>query len=347
MYELNVEKVNLNRERDVKEVKKFLEKFELDLDKDVDYTVVIRVDDEIKATCSKSKSVFKCFAVDDDLRGEGVSAKLLNALNDKLFDEGKYHSFIFTKPKNVEIFSGLGYKLIEKGEKVALLENGIYNINSKLDKIMKEYNLDEIKSRAALVMNCNPFTLGHLYLIEKAASENEEVLVFIVEENKSLFPVEDRYNLVKKGCEHLKNVKVIKGTEYIISSATFPSYFLRKKDDILSAYTTLDATIFGKYFAKKFNIKKRYVGSEPYCEVTNAYNKTLKDVLPGFDVEVVEVERKTEKDSAISASRVRELIKSDNISEFNELIPKVTIEFLNSEKGKEIVENIKNSNSAH
>ncbi|MGL4730393.1 MAG: [citrate (pro-3S)-lyase] ligase [Clostridium sp.] len=347
MYGLNVESVNVQKNIYRQEVVEFLNRFDLDLDKDVDYTVVIRKDGVIKATCSKAKSVFKCFAVDDDLRGEGVSATLLNALNDKLFEEGKYHSFIFTKPKNVEIFSGLGYKLIEKVEKVALLENGMYNIKSSLKKIISKEEIDINKKRAALVVNCNPFTLGHLYLIEKAAKENEEVIVFVVEEDKSLFPFKVRYDLVKKGCSHLSNVKVVKGGEYIISSATFPSYFLRKEDDILKAYTTLDATIFGKYFCSELNINKRYVGEEPYCNVTKTYNETLKEVLPEFQAAVVEVQRKESDNMFISASRVRELIKKEAFLEIEKLVPKTTFEFLKSEEGAEIVEKIKNSNTPH
>ena len=99
MYNLNLEKINLNKDRDVLEVKDFLKKFNLDLDNDVDYTVVIRQEGEIKATCSKAKSVFKCFAVSEELRGEGVSAILLNGLNDRLFEENIYHSFIFYKAR--------------------------------------------------------------------------------------------------------------------------------------------------------------------------------------------------------------------------------------------------------
>ncbi|WP_010295120.1 [citrate (pro-3S)-lyase] ligase [Clostridium senegalense] len=347
MYNLNLEKVNIKKEIYREEVETFLNKFDLELDKDVDYTVVIRVDGEIKATCSKGGSIFKCFAVDDDLRGEGVSATLLNAVNDKLFEEGKYHSFIFTKPNNVAIFSGLGYKLIEEVEKVALLENGVYNINSCLNKIGDKYDLKNNIKKAALVMNCNPFTLGHLYLVEKAASENEEVIVFVVEEDKSLFPFKVRYDLVKKGCAHLKNVKVIPGGEYIISSATFPSYFIRKKDEVLKAYTNLDAKIFGKYFCKEFNINKRYVGEEPYCVVTKSYNDTLKEILPTFLTDVIEVKRKAEDEIPISASRVRELIREGKMDEIEKIVPKTTFEFLNSDDAIEIIEKIKNNNTPH
>ncbi|GAA0784308.1 [citrate (pro-3S)-lyase] ligase [Hathewaya limosa] len=347
MYEFCIEKVNLNNQEDVLEVKKFLSFFSLDLDKNIDYTLVIRQGEEIKGTCSKSGNVLKCFAISNELRGEGLSEKLITALNDKLFDEGIYHSFIFTKPENIPIFTGLNYKLVEQVNKVALLESGIYNIDKYLEKISQKYLLTEKKERASIVMNCNPFTLGHRYLIEQAAKESEEVLIFIVQEEKSLFPFKVRYNLVREGVKDLKNVKVIEGGEYIISSATFPTYFLREKNDILNAYTDLDSKIFLRYYCSKFNIVKRFVGEEPFCKVTEFYNKTLKENFKKFNKKLIIIERKAEDGEKISASRVRELLKQGRLKDTKNLLPMVTFKFLCSEEGKKIIEKIKDSNSLH
>lgn len=347
MYEFNVERINLKDENKVKEVKDFLHTFQLELDDNVDYTIVIRQKEEIKATCSKAKNVFKCFAVSEDLRGEGVSAMLMGAVSDKLFEEGTYHSFIFTKVGNVDIFASLGYKLIQEIENVALLESGVYDIKKYLENMKFEYNIDRSTEKSALVMNCNPFTLGHKYLIEEAAAKGKEVLVFIVEEDKSSFPFNYRYAMVKEGVSHLPNVKVIKGGEYIISQATFPSYFLRKEDERLKAYTTLDATIFGRYFCETLNITKRYIGEEPYCKVTNTYNDALKVILPRYGVEVVEVKRKALMGDIISASKVRKLIKEGKISEIENIVPSSTWEFLNTKEGKEIMGEIGLSESPH
>jgi [citrate (pro-3S)-lyase] ligase len=268
-------------------------------------------------------------------------------LSDKLFEEGIYHSFIFTKIENINIFTALGYELIHQVEKVALLESGIYDIKKYLENLQVDYNIDGVVSKSAIVMNCNPFTLGHRYLIEEAARQSTEVLVFIVEEDKSSFPFVYRYNMVKEGVSHLHNVKVIKGGEYIISEATFPTYFLRKKDEILKAYTTLDASIFGRYFCETLNITKRFIGEEPYCIVTNAYNDALKEILPTYGVEVVEVKRKAFMEDIISASKVRKLIKEGKISDIENIVPSSTWEFLNTVVGKEIMGRIKVSDSDH
>lgn len=344
---MNIDKITLNNPNEVKEVTDFLNNFALKYDNSVDYTIVARDNQQIIATASKDKNIVKCFAIDNKYQGEGLSTQLLTQLINRMFDEGYYHSLVFTKLDNKELFRGMGYKEVAHTDKVILMEMGNKNINKTLEKIIKKYEIDISKKRAMLVMNCNPFTLGHQYLVEKVASENEEVLLFVVEEDKSVFPFKIRYELVKKGTAHLSNVKVIEGTEYIISSATFPNYFLRKEDDSLIEYTKLDASVCGEKFGKILNINKRYVGEEPYCNVTNIYNNTLKDILPQYRIEVIIVPRKEIENKAISASYVRELLKSENFEEIKKIVPQTTYEFLLSPQGKEIGEKLKISNTPH
>ncbi|MCM1989694.1 [citrate (pro-3S)-lyase] ligase [Oceanirhabdus seepicola] len=346
MYDFVIEEININNVQQLGDVKEFLKNFQLEYEKNIDCTIVINQDGKIVGTCSKSGNILKCFAIDGGMRGMGLSSKLVTWMNNRLFDEGIYHSFIFTKPENIEIFTGVGYKLIKKVKEVALLETGVENISKHIKKIKEKYNL-EMNKKAAIVMNCNPFTWGHRYLIEKASLENEEVIVFIVQEDRSLFPFKYRYELVKEGVKDLKNVKVIPGGEYIISSATFPNYFLRKKDDVLRIFTELDASIFGEYFCSELAINKRYVGEEPFCDVTQAYNETLTFTLGKYNVEIEIVKRKEFQGKAISASQVREVIKNGEISSLKNLVPDVTMKFLLSSKGKEIMEKIRYSTSPH
>lgn len=340
MYIPEVQKVNLSSKEEVQEVGEFLRSFGLSFDKDIDYSLVVKNDNHIIASCSKTKNILKCFAVDNNYRGEGISSTLISQLINRLFEEGIFHSFIYTKPENITIFSNLNYKLIYEAKEAALLESGIYDINSYLDKLIKKYSISS-GEKAALVMNCNPFTLGHQYLIEKAALENAEVLIFVVEEEKSLFPFNIRYNLIKEGIKHLENVKVIPGGEYIISSATFPSYFLKEESSRLKAYTEIDANIFGKYFCKRLNINRRYVGNEPYCKVTNAYNEALETQLKKYGVELVILARKKYDGREISATSVRKLMQEGNYKELENILPKVTIDFLNTEEGNKIAKGTK------
>lgn len=345
MNDIVLEKINL-KGIEKKQVEEFLKSFGLVLDADVEYTAVAKKDDEIVGTCSYSGRVLKCFAVKEELQGEGIAAKLITHVTDKLFDMGIYETFIFTKPKNKGIFMGLGYNEVYSTKGVSLLEGGMANINKSINRMLKKSGLGNGK-KAGLVMNCNPFTLGHRYIIESAAADNEEVVVFIVEAEKSLFPFEVRLELVKQGTQYLKNVHVIPGGNYIISSNTFPSYFLRQEDERILEYTRLDAGIFGRYIAPVFNINRRYVGTEPYCKVTNSYNNALMEILPSCGVEVKLVERIVMNGAAVSASSVRELIKSDGWEEIKEIVPQATYDFLLSTEAEGIIKRIKCSDSRH
>ena len=70
-----------------------------------------------------------------------------------------------------------------------------------LEKTKKEGN-----KIAAIVMNANPFTLGHLHLVEKASKENDILHLFIVSEDKSIIPFNERKQLIMEGTSHLKNI---------------------------------------------------------------------------------------------------------------------------------------------
>ncbi|AKL96878.1 [citrate [pro-3S]-lyase] ligase CitC [Clostridium aceticum] len=345
MQDIFIEKIDLNSNQRL-EVEGFLSTFNLFFDNDIEYTIVAKTKDEILGTCSYAGKVLKCFAVKNGLQGEGIASKLVTHITNRLFDRGIYESFLFTEPKNLSIFKGLNYHEVHTVEEVSLLEGGMANVRRYTEKMYSNSGLAQEK-KAALVMNCNPFTLGHRYLIEKAARENKEVVVFIVEENRSLFPFEVRLDLVKRGTEDLKNIHVLPGGNYIISSTTFPSYFLRQEGDRLRAYTKLDAGIFGKYIAPVFNIEKRYIGTEPYCKVTSQYNEALLATLPQRGIEVVEVDRLNLQEKAVSASEVRRLIRKEDWYSIERLVHPVTYEFLRSEAAKPIIEKIKRSDSPH
>lgn len=344
---MNIETLSLSSKYQREELENFLNKFQLKLDKNLDYSLVIRNNDHIVATASKSKNIIKCFAIDESMRGEGVTNTLVTNLLNKSFDEGIFHSFVFTKPSNDDIFKGIGFKLISKTDKVSLLEIGLNSIDKTIKNIKSKLNWKENSNNGLLIMNCNPFTLGHQYLIEYAASKMDNILVLIVEEDKSSFTFKDRINLVKEGTKHLKNITVLPSSEYIISSATFPNYFLRKEDDSLEEFMKLDTKITGEHFCKKLNINTRFVGEEPYCEVTKKYNETMIKCFNNLNLKVDIIPRKKINNCAISASMVREFLKDENWNEIKNIVPTTTLSFLQSEKGKEIIERIKNSNSMH
>lgn len=179
-----------------------------------------------------------------------------------------------------------------------------------------------------VVVNCNPFTLGHRYLIEEAYRMTDFLYIFVVEEDLSDFSFQDRFQMVCLGTNDLRNVKVLPSGEYLGSKETFPQYF--KKDAVDEIRDTdYDAYIFADVIAKELGISVRFVGEEPFDKVTAAYNRTLKRILPAAGVEVVEIPRKEDVNGdIISASSVRKCIKDKDRERLHTLLPVSTIQYL-------------------
>lgn len=200
------------------------------------------------------------------------------------------------------------------------------------DDELKEYKqfLRENKQiiNGAIVMNCNPFTLGHQYLVEYASKMVDYLYIFVVEEDKSYFKFEDRIKLVQLGTAHLNNVKVLPSGKFIISSNTFSEYFDKAnlKETIID--TSLDVTIFAEQIAPVLDISVRFVGEEPLDPITSQYNMSMKEILPRYGIELREIPRKEFGEGVISASRVRKCLEESKWDEIEKLVPKTTYDFL-------------------
>lgn len=342
-----VREVNLKSAREVEAVRRFLADFALTFDAAVDYTVAFFQDEEMIAAGSLAGEVLRNIAVSPRLQGEGLTANVVSHLIREAGQRGIYHYFIYTKPSAAPMFTALGFKEIARVEPYAvLLESGLGSIDDYCREIAKKTEGLPGGERAALVVNCNPFTLGHKAVIAKAAKENKAVIVLVVSEDRSLFPFAVRCRLVQEGLAEFKNVLVLPGGKYIISSATFPGYFTRGQDTVI-AQTRLDATIFARYIAPALHVTKRYVGEEPYCETTCGYNEALADILPQYGVMLDVIPRVAVKGQVISASQVRQLIREDNWPAIKELVPATTYSYLISSEAKPVITAIKTTSSRH
>ncbi len=194
-------------------------------------------------------------------------------------------------------------------------------------------NMQSSEDAGAIVMNCNPFTLGHRYLIEQAAKQCEQLLIFVVQEDKSFFPYNDRIELVRQGVQDLPNVSVVGSGKFIISSLTFQSYFNKAALQDRTIDCSDDVTLFVNEIAPAANIKTRFVGEEPLDQVTNQYNRTLEKILPMHGIQFVEIPRITTGDNVISASRVRQLLHEKNWDEIKKYVPKTTLRYLEEKFG--------------
>ncbi len=192
----------------------------------------------------------------------------------------------------------------------------------------KRQPLPEGSVVGSIVMNCNPFTLGHRYLIEQAAAQCDLLYIFVVEENKSIFSFEDRFMLVQQGTADLENVIVMPSGSFMISTLTFPEYFNKDNPGAVQVDPSMDVEIFGKYIAPALGISVRFAGEEPLDMVTNRYNETMKRILPSYGITFNVIPRKESDGKVISASRVRECLKQKDFIEINNLVPDTTFRYL-------------------
>jgi len=318
-------------------------------DRNLDYTCAAYDSDyNIIGTGSCFGNTLRCLAVSHEHRGEGLTNKIISHLIQYQFERGNYHLFIYTKYTTYHLFKDLGfYEIVRIKDQIVFMENKKTGFSDYLNELKKNNinNIDHNKKKvAAIVMNANPFTLGHQYLIEKASQENDILHLFIVSEDKSIVPFKVRKQLIKEGTKHLTNIIYHDSGPYIISSSTFPSYFQKDEKDVIESHANLDIEIFAK-IAKALDINVRYVGEEPTSLVTGIYNQLMIKKLPENGIQCVVVPRMTNKEGneVISASDVRKAIKEGQFEKMKNMVPECTYKFFMSEEGKDVVNKIKQS----
>ena len=290
-------------------------------DRDTDQTVTVWEQEEIIATGSRKGNLLKCIAVDPAHRGEDLTAAVLSQLRADAFAEGHKHLFLYTKPENLRMFAGLFFYPIAQTEDVLLMEDRKAGISEFLDTLPAAVPGQKI---GAAVMNCNPFTLGHRYLIETAAKACDHVYIFVLSEDQSRFSAHDRMEMVRLGTADLPNVTVLPTGPYLISNATFPTYFLKDREAAVQVHCKLDIAVFEKYFVPRFGITHRFVGTEPLSPMTAQYNAALKAHL--HKTTLVEIPRLETEAVPVSASAVRAAL--DAGEEIRHLVPETTYRYI-------------------
>ena len=293
----------------------------LTADRDAEQTVTVWEQEKMIATGSRKGNLLKCIAVHPDHRGEDLTAAVLSQLRTDAFAAGYHHLFLYTKPENRRMFESLFFYPIAQTGHVLLMEDKRNGIRSFLDTLPPATPGKRI---GAAVMNCNPFTLGHRYLVETAARECDHVYIFVLSEDQSRFSARDRMEMVRLGTEDLPNVTVLPTGPYLISGATFPTYFLKDRDLAPQIHCKLDIQIFETYFVPRFGITHRYVGTEPLSPMTGQYNKALKENLRKSTL--VEIPRLETGNTPVSASAVRATL--DRNEDIRAMVPETTYRYL-------------------
>lgn len=357
---MEIQTLNPTTPRQRQCIEAFLKRNGLRFD-DMHYYAAITDDDgEMIAGGGLKGNVIKCVAVDDAHKGEAIANTLISHLIAHANEEGHSNVMLFTKPKNRQLFESLSFRLLAEAPEAVLMETGIGGINNTVEALKKikeegevcKENNQECKKeektnlnittpqhlnpstpqplttttprRGVVVMNCNPFTLGHRYLIEQAAKQVERLFVMVVREDCSLFAYAERKAMVEQGVAHLKNVTVIDGSEYAISQATFPTYFLKRLDDAADTQMLLDLDLFRRHIAPALGTTVRFVGTEPTDRLTRRYNQLMHEVL----ADVRETARLEKKGNAVSASRVRKAMEQGDMSTIRQLVPPTTLPYI-------------------
>ena len=303
----------------------FLARAALKPDPDTDQTVTVWDEGEIIACGSRKGNLLKCIAVDPARQGEGLTASVLTELKQEAFREGHQQLFLYTKPRNKMLFAPLFFYPVAQTDSVLLMESTRNGIQDFLKGLQKAEGAGKT---GCIVMNADPFTRGHQYLAETAAAQCDRLYIFVLSEDKGAFSAQERMALVKAGTRHLKNVIVNPTGPYLISSATFPKYFLKDRETAQREHYLLDLAVFTKWFVPYFGITHRFAGTEPNCGVTAGYNRAMAELLPQAGVEFVEIQRKQEQNMVISASTVRREMTQGNTDTLKSLVPEATYQHI-------------------
>ena len=330
--------------RQRRRIEQFLDDNGLRLD-DVDYyaALVDETTDEIVAGGGLKGGVIKCVAVADGHKGEAVANQIVSHLIAHANADGHQCVKLFTKPQNRQMFESMSFRLLAEAPKAILMETGIGGIKRYSEELKSEkgkvkseksncelYHLNPstpqpiMPPSGIIIMNCNPFTLGHRYLIEQAAQQVDTLYILVVREDCSMFGYDERKAMIVRGVAHINNVVVCDGSEYSISATTFPTYFLKSLSDASDTQMTLDIDLYRRHIAPALGATVRFVGTEPDDPLTRRYNELMKSMLP----DVREVARLEKNGVAVSASRVRKAIVENHLAQAARLVPPTTVPYI-------------------
>lgn len=336
---MNISEVRPTDKRGLAQVDALLSREGIRRDNNLDYTCVMYDDDwNAVATGSCFGNTLRCFAVSAARQGEGLLNEIVTHLMAVQAARGNFHLFLYTKPDAAKFFGDLGF------HEIARVAGTLVFMENRRDGFAGYLRGLETTKRpgkaAAVVMNANPFTLGHRYLAETASAACDTLHLFMVSEDASLVPYAVRKKLIRAGVADLSNVVLHDSGPYIVSNATFPSYFLKDETAVIEGQARLDLQVFVK-IAAALDITTRYVGEEPTSQVTGLYNKIMREALPQAGIDCVEIARKERDGAVISASTARQCIRRGDFDALKALVPPTTYAYFTSPDAAPVIERIR------
>lgn len=341
MSEYFISQIYPSDKRGLAQVDALLQKEGITRDGNLDYICAMRDEDGgVIATGSCFGPTLRCFAVSSDHQGEGLLNEIITHLMEVQFARGNTHLFLYTKTASAKFFESLGfYEIARVDGTLVFMENRKNGFGSYL-KALEKTKKDGVS--AALVMNANPFTLGHRYLVETAAARCDTLHLFVLSEDASLVPFSVRKKLVQAGTAHIPNVILHDSGPYIISNATFPSYFLKDAAAVIEGHARLDLAVFIK-IARALGVTARFVGEEPTSQVTGLYNEIMARELPKAGIACHIIPRLAINGRAISASTVRQALQQGDWDTLGTLVPDSTLAYFQSPEAAPVLAKIRSA----
>ncbi len=291
-----------------------------------DYAVgVYDSSDRLVGTASLSGDVIKCVATAPGVRGESLTPVMLTSIMEYASRHGIRNLRVFTKPEYESAFALMAFHKAGEGEGCVMMEQDPGRLRRYCDYLGQ---LERHGRVGCIVVNANPMTIGHLYLIEKAATETDTLFVIpVADDTDGGFSYRCRVRILRRATAHLPSVQVVEGSPYAVSRSTFPSYFIKELSDVTAAHISLDLDLFLRHIAPALSVDVRFVGTETKDPLTAAYNEEMHRRLPPAGIELREIPRlATGCDGLpVSASRVRELIDSGRSGEALSLVAEAAI----------------------
>ena len=296
-------------------------------------------DGQLIACGARAGYVLKMLTIAPSHQGTDALGALVTQLILSARTAGEDTVFVFTPPRNAPSFQALNFRLLAAEGESAVLEHG-----PGLEAYLAE-QAGRITpgGNGAIVLNGNPFTLGHLHLVTRAAQQVDRLYLFVVREELSVFPFEVRLRLALEATQALPNVTVLDTSRYAVSAGTFPSYFMKRLDQVASAQMRLDLSLFAQRLAPPFHLVSRFAGQEPLCPATAAYNRMMAEVLEAHGLRFVELPRLEACAQPISASRVRQALADQDFAAVETLVPPTTLAFLRSPSAQPILASLRSA----
>lgn len=289
-------------------------------------------DDNLIGTASLNGNIIKYVTIDSAHRGEAIANSLISNIISIAGSRGIFDLCIYTKPEYASLFSDLSFHIIGQSDTSIMLENSLSTLRGYKDYLKSK--AAEIKaldpSTGIIVMNANPLTIGHLYLIRQSASKVDHLFIIPLADNpNTFFSYQSRRHALENATRDMENVTVLEGSRYCISQATFPSYFIKELNRRTDSYIKLDLDIFCNHIAPSLGATIRFVGEEPIDRLTARYNELMKELLPAKGIKTIEIPRlRDREDVIISASLIRKTLQDGHTGTIFRNIPVATYPLL-------------------